>query len=31
MTIGEALQVASNFHGPDRPSTGVWFAATLDA
>lgn len=27
--IGEALQVASNFHDPAKPSIGVWFAAEL--
>jgi ADP-ribose pyrophosphatase YjhB (NUDIX family) len=27
--IGEPLQVASNFHEPDRPTVGIWFAATL--
>jgi ADP-ribose pyrophosphatase YjhB (NUDIX family) len=26
--IGEVLQVASNFHDPERPTIGVWFAAT---
>lgn len=28
--LGAVLQVASNFHDPDNPSVGVWFAATLD-
>ncbi len=27
--IGEPVQVASNFHEPDRPTVGIWFAATL--
>jgi ADP-ribose pyrophosphatase YjhB (NUDIX family) len=27
--IGEPLQVASNFHDPDKPSVGIWFAARL--
>ena len=27
--VGHALQVASNFHDPARPSIGVWFVATL--
>jgi len=29
VVVGEPLQVASNFHDPDRPSVGVWFAARL--
>jgi ADP-ribose pyrophosphatase YjhB (NUDIX family) len=29
VTIGDVLQVASNFHDPKRPSIGVWFAAML--
>ena len=28
VTIGELLEVASNFHDPARPTVGVWFAAT---
>ena len=27
--IGEVVQVASNFHEAERPTIGVWFAATL--
>ncbi len=27
--IGEVLQVLNNFHDPDKPTIGVWFAATL--
>jgi len=27
--IGDVLQVASNFHDPEKPTIGVWFAATL--
>jgi len=27
--IGDPVQVASNFHEPDRPTIGAWFAATL--
>jgi ADP-ribose pyrophosphatase YjhB (NUDIX family) len=27
--IGEPLQVASNFHEPEKPTVGIWFAATL--
>src|SRR5262249_42112382 len=30
VTVGEPVQVASNFHEPAKPSVGVWFAATLD-
>jgi 8-oxo-dGTP diphosphatase len=30
VTIGEPVQVASNFHDPGKPSVGIWFAATLD-
>lgn len=26
--VGEPLQVATNFHEPDKPTVGVWFAAT---
>jgi ADP-ribose pyrophosphatase YjhB (NUDIX family) len=29
VVLGEVLQVTSNFHEPDRPTIGVWFAATL--
>ena len=29
MTVGEVLQVASNFHDPEKPTVGVWFAARL--
>ena len=29
VVIGEALQVASNFHDPEKPTIGVWFAATM--
>ena len=29
VTIGEPLQVASNFHEPEKPTIGIWFAATL--
>ena len=25
--IGEVMQVASNFHDPEKPTVGVWFAA----
>jgi ADP-ribose pyrophosphatase YjhB (NUDIX family) len=28
VTVGEVLQVASNFHDPRKPTIGVWFAAT---
>jgi len=27
--IGDPLQIASNFHDPDKLTVGVWFAATL--
>jgi len=27
--IGDPVQVASNFHEPERPTIGAWFAATL--
>ena len=27
--VGEPLQVASNFHEPDKPTIGTWFAAEL--
>jgi 8-oxo-dGTP diphosphatase len=27
--IGNVLQVASNFHEPDKPTVGVWFSARL--
>ena len=29
MTVGEVLQVASNFHDPEKPTVGIWFAARL--
>jgi ADP-ribose pyrophosphatase YjhB (NUDIX family) len=29
VVVGEVLQAASNFHEPERPTIGVWFAATL--
>jgi len=29
VVIGEPVQVASNFHEPEKPTIGVWFAATL--
>jgi len=29
MTVGEVLQVASNFHDPEKPTIGIWFAARL--
>ena len=29
VTIGEPLQVATNFHDPAHPTVGVWFAAAL--
>jgi 8-oxo-dGTP diphosphatase len=28
VVLGEVLQVANNDHEPDRPTVGVWFAAT---
>ncbi len=28
-TIGEVLQVASNFHDPEKLTVGVWFQATV--
>jgi ADP-ribose pyrophosphatase YjhB (NUDIX family) len=28
VVVGEVLQVASNFHEPEKPTVGVWFAAT---
>ena len=27
--VGEPVQVASNFHDPEKPTIGVWFTATL--
>ncbi len=29
VVIGEPVQVASNFHEPEKPTVGIWFAATL--
>ena len=29
VVIGEVVQVASNFHEPEKPTVGIWFAATL--
>jgi 8-oxo-dGTP diphosphatase len=29
VVVGEPLQVASNFHDPEKPTVGIWFAATL--
>jgi len=29
VVIGEPVQVTSNFHEPEKPTIGVWFAATL--
>ena len=29
VVLGAPLQVASNFHDPEKPTVGVWFAATL--
>src|SRR5581483_564130 len=29
VTVGDVVQVASNFHEPDKPTIGVWFAAVL--
>src|SRR5713101_7772845 len=29
VVIGEVVQVASNFHEPEKPTIGVWFAATM--
>ena len=29
VTIGDVLQVALNTHEPEKPTIGVWFAATL--
>jgi ADP-ribose pyrophosphatase YjhB (NUDIX family) len=29
VVIGEVLQVERNFHDPQKPSIGVWFAATM--
>jgi len=29
VSVGDVLQVASNFHDPEGPSIGVWFAARL--
>jgi ADP-ribose pyrophosphatase YjhB (NUDIX family) len=29
VVLGDPVQVASNFHDPDKPTIGVWFAARL--
>ena len=29
VVLGDVIQVASNFHEPEKPTIGVWFAATL--
>ena len=29
VAVGDVLQVATNFHDPERPVVGVWFAAAL--
>ena len=29
VTLGDVVQVTSNFHEPEKPSIGIWFAATL--
>lgn len=29
VVIGEPVHVASNFHDPEKPTVGIWFAATL--
>src|SRR2546428_13886498 len=29
VTVGQVLQVASNFHDPEEPTVGIWFAAEL--
>jgi len=29
VVIGEPVQVTSNFHEPEKPTVGIWFAATL--
>jgi 8-oxo-dGTP diphosphatase len=29
VVIGEPLHAASNFHEPEKPTIGIWFAATL--
>jgi len=29
VAIGDVLQVTNNFHDPEKPTIGVWFAATL--
>ena len=29
VVVGDVVQVESNFHDPEKPTIGVWFAATL--
>jgi ADP-ribose pyrophosphatase YjhB (NUDIX family) len=29
VVIGEPVQIASNFHDPEKPTVGIWFVATL--
>jgi len=29
VTIGEPVHVETNFHQPDKPAVGIWFAATM--